>query len=54
MFTVDLIKENLVQIFDDGSIKLNQKYFNYSKGLTMINKNFEQLFNNPITKKYTE
>lgn len=41
----DLIKEKLVKIYDDGSIKLNMKYFNYTKGVTMINKNFENLFN---------
>lgn len=40
----DIIKKELVQIFDDGSIKLNQKYFNYSKGLTMTNNNFNKLF----------
>lgn len=40
----DLIKNNLVKIFDDGSIKLNQKYFNYSTGITMTNKYFNSLF----------
>lgn len=40
-----LIKTHLVTIFDDGSIKLNQKYFSYSTSLRMINKNaFEHLF----------
>lgn len=55
---VDLIKEKLLKIFDDGSIKLNQEYFNYTKGLTMSNKNFNQLFGgkprkpeSPITQK---
>ena len=41
---VNLIKENLLKIYDDGSIKLNEKYFGYSKGLTMSNKNFNELF----------
>lgn len=41
---VDLIRTKLVHIFEDGSIQLNQKYFNYSKGLTMTNKRFHQLF----------
>lgn len=41
---VDLIKSNLLKIYDDGSIKLNPKYFGYSKGLTMSNKNFNKLF----------
>lgn len=40
----DLIKEKLVKINDDGSIKLNQEYFNYSKGLTMSNEKFNDLF----------
>ena len=30
---------------DDGSFRLNQKYFNYTTGLTMTNNNFEDLFN---------
>lgn len=40
----DIIKKELVQIFEDGSIKLNQKYFNYLTGLTMTNKKFNELF----------
>lgn len=41
---VDKIKEKIVQIFDDGSIKLNQEYFNYSTGLTMTSRKFHKLF----------
>ena len=41
----DLIYENLIDVKDDGSFMLNQKYFNYSIGLTMTNKNFSKLFN---------
>ena len=41
----DLIKKNIVTIYDDGSIKLNMKYFNFTKGITMINRKFEKLFN---------
>lgn len=40
----DLIKKELIEIFDDGSIKLNTKYFNFEKGLRMINKSFFDLF----------
>lgn len=40
----DLIKENLVKIYSDGSIQLNMKYFHYTKGTKMINKQFEKLF----------
>ena len=42
---VELIKKELVTIYSDGSIKLNMKYFNYTKGMSMINHNFEKLFN---------
>ncbi|MBR4618227.1 MAG: hypothetical protein IKO49_02875 [Bacilli bacterium] len=55
---VNLIKKELVTIYEDGSIKLNQKYFNYTTGLTMTNSKFNKLFGgkprkpeDPITKK---
>ena len=42
---VSKIKSELVTIFPDGSIWLNQKYFNYATGLTMTNdKRWEDLF----------
>jgi carbamoyltransferase len=41
---VDLIKKNLIDIKDDGSFKLNMDYFNYTVGLTMTNKKFDELF----------
>ncbi len=44
----DIILKQLIDLKDDGSYRLNQKYFNYSTGLTMVNKNFEELFGNPI------
>ncbi len=40
----DLIKQNLIHIKNDGSFRLNQKYFNYATGLTMTNSNFHNLF----------
>ncbi len=40
----DLILGNLIDVKKDGSFALNQKYFNYSSGLTMTNKNFSKLF----------
>ena len=40
----NLIRNNLVDIKKDGSFGLNQKYFNYATGLTMINNKFEKLF----------
>ena len=39
-----LILSNLIDVKFDGSFKLNMKFFNYSTGLTMINKNFIKLF----------
>ena len=41
---VDIIKDNLVDIKEDGSFRLNDKYFNYSIGLTMTNEAFSSLF----------
>ena len=38
------ITRNLIDVKNDGSFHLNQKYFNYSAGLTMTNKNFDNLF----------
>ncbi len=42
------IKEELVDIRDDGSIWLNQEYFSYATGLRMVNdKKWESLFGFP-------
>jgi len=40
----DLILSELMDLKDDGSFKLNMKYFNYCAGLTMTNKRFHKLF----------
>jgi len=43
-----LIRERLVDIKEDGSIWLNQEYFNYATGLRMVNDSrFEELFGFP-------
>jgi len=39
----DKIKQ-LIDIKDDGTFRLNQKYFNYATGLTMTNNKFHNLF----------
>ncbi|MDH5718880.1 MAG: carbamoyltransferase [Spirochaetia bacterium] len=39
------IYNNLIDLEEDGSFKLNLKYFNYVSGLTMTNKKFSKLFN---------
>ncbi|HWS70924.1 MAG TPA: carbamoyltransferase N-terminal domain-containing protein, partial [Thermoanaerobaculia bacterium] len=44
---VDLIREKLVDIRDDGSIRMNQEYFSYSEGLRMTNSRFDELFGGP-------
>ncbi len=41
---VSLMKEKLLEIRDDGSIRLNQEYFGYSDTLRMTNQAFDRLF----------
>ena len=36
--------KKLIDIKDDGTFRLDQKYFNYATGLTMTNKKFNDLF----------
>jgi len=47
---VDLIMENLIDLKNDGSFKLNLKFFNYCVGLTMTNSRFNNLFGGPPRK----
>jgi len=42
----DLIKNNLIDIKEDGSFKLSQDYFDYATGLKMTNDKFHRLFGN--------
>src|SRR6266446_882957 len=44
---VDLIYRELMDLHDDGSLVLNQQYFNYLTGLTMTNGAFDRLFGGP-------
>ncbi|GAG43286.1 unnamed protein product, partial [marine sediment metagenome] len=46
----DLILSELMDLKEDGSFKLNMKYFNYCAGLTMTNRKFEKLFGRPPRK----
>ena len=41
---VKTILDNLIDIKEDGSFRLNQDYFDYATGLTMTNKKFNDLF----------
>nr|MBU1327981.1 carbamoyltransferase [Candidatus Omnitrophota bacterium] len=50
----DLILKELIDLKEDGSFKLNMKYFNYCAGLTMTNKNFDKLFNRHPRKPETQ
>jgi carbamoyltransferase len=44
----DLILKELVDLRDDGSFKLNMKYFAFDYGLTMTNQKFANLFGHPV------
>ena len=44
----DLILKELIDLKEDGSFKLNMKYFNYATGLTMTNDKFSKLFNHAV------
>jgi len=47
---IDQILNDLIDLKDDGTFILDQKYFNYSTGLTMTNEKFDNLFGNPPRK----
>ncbi len=52
---VQRIKKELVDIKDDGSIWLNQTYFNYATGLRMVHEDkWEKLFGFPARKSESE
>lgn len=44
---VDVIYDKLIEVAENGSFKLNMKYFNYCSGLTMTNRRFHKLFGKP-------
>ena len=44
---VDLIYKHLIDLREDGSFRLDQKYFNYLSGLTMTSPAFHDLFGGP-------
>jgi carbamoyltransferase len=51
---VDLILNELMDLKEDGSFKMNMKYFDYCAGLTMTNNKFHQLFGAPPRKPETK
>ncbi len=44
---LDLILDNLIDIKEDGSFRMDMKYFDYCAGLTMTSKHFDELFGGP-------
>jgi carbamoyltransferase len=46
----DLIMDNLLDIKEDGSFRMNMSFFNYCQGLTMTNDRFAALFGGPARK----
>jgi carbamoyltransferase len=51
---VDLIRTNLIDVKDDGTFRLNMRYFNYATGLTMTNQRFNRLFDGKPRKAESE
>lgn len=47
---VSLIKDQLVEIHEDGSLRMNHAYFGYAQGLRMTNRAFSKLFGEPPRK----
>ncbi len=50
----NLILEKLIDLKQDGSFRLDQSYFNYTTGLTMINEKFVNLFGKPVRNSETD
>jgi carbamoyltransferase len=50
----DLIYEQLIDVKDDGSFRINMDYFNYCAGLTMTSLQFHKLFGGPPRKPESE
>src|SRR5436309_13800220 len=44
---VQTILDELIDLREDGSLRLNMKYFNFAAGLTMTSGEFERLFGGP-------
>lgn len=46
----DLIYEHLIDLKDDGSFRMNMRYFSYQSGLKMTSRHFDALFGGPARK----
>jgi carbamoyltransferase len=51
---VDLILDNLMDLKEDGTFRLDMRYFNYAIGLTMTNRKFADLFGAPAREPEAE
>lgn len=50
---LDLIREKVVRIGEDGSVSLEMEYFNYCQGTTMTSESFHELFGGAARKPET-
>lgn len=50
----DRILENIVDLKEDGTFRLDQTYFNYCTGLTMTNDKFAELMGEPVREPDTD
>jgi carbamoyltransferase len=50
----DLILEHVMDLKEDGSYRMDMRYFNYCQGLTMTSKEFDRLFGGPPRKPESE
>tara|TARA_B100000035_G_scaffold260067_1_gene230871 strand:- start:1202 stop:3037 length:1836 start_codon:yes stop_codon:yes gene_type:complete len=50
----NLILSKIVNLKEDGTFRLNQKYFNYMTGLTMTSPKFSELFGHPVRQAESE
>ena len=51
---IQRILDNLIDLKDDGTFKLNMKFLNYCVGLTMTNSRFSKMFDGPPRKAESE
>jgi carbamoyltransferase len=50
----DIILNNLIDLKEDGTFRMDMAYFNYATGLTMTNQKFDRLFGGPARKAETD
>jgi len=51
---VNLIRDNLINLKEDGSFRMDMKYFNFLGGLTMTNNKFDHLMGSPPRRAETK